>query len=84
MKEVSITFACGHEGKNSAALFEEGEKVPAMCRKCKPSKLVALLWLGAFAAFGVAAYGVITWNELVAIGGVVGATVNAIFLLIFR
>ncbi len=83
MKEVSIIFACGHEGKNAAALFEEGEKVPAMCRKCRPSKIVAFLWLGALAAFGATAYGVITWNVPVALGGVIGTAMDAFFLFIF-
>ena len=83
MPDVTVKFVCGHEGHVTDALFYEGEEIPLPCRECKPSRIVALLWLGTSIAFGVAFYGLLTWNELIAAGGAIGIAVSAVFLVIF-
>lgn len=84
MKDVSVTFSCGHTGLVTASLFQEGEKVVAPCRECRPSRIVPLFRLGAIAAFGALIYGIVLVNELAVLGSVIGLGAVAFFLLILR
>ncbi len=84
MPDVTVKFSCGHKGRVTAAMFDEGEKIPLPCRECKPSRIVALLWVGALAALGAAIYGWVTWDGLVVLGASIGAVADAFLLLLFR
>ena len=84
MRDVTVRFNCGHTGLVTAAMFDESEEIPLPCRACKPSRIVALIWLGASAAFGVTFYGMLTFDWLIAVSGATGIGVATFFLLLFR
>jgi hypothetical protein len=84
MKDVTVTFSCGHTGLVTAALFKEGEEIPLPCRECKPSVIMALLYVGALASVGSMGYGGWLGDTLIAAGGAVAVVVVVVLLVIFR
>ncbi len=84
MKDVTVVFSCGHIGFVTAALFYEGEEIPLSCRDCKPSRIMALLYIGALASVGSMGYGGWLGEALIVAGGAVAVVAVAVLLVIFR
>ena len=80
MKEVTVVFSCGHTGLVTAALFKEGEEIPLPCRDCKPSRIMALLYIGALASVGSMGYGGWLGDALIVASGAIGAVAIAVLL----
>ena len=84
MKDVTVIFSCGHTGLVTAAMFEEDEEIPLPCRQCKPSRIMALLYVGALASVGAMGYGGWIEDALTVAGGAIAVVVVAVLLVIFR